>query len=371
MHSVPSITRVHLPIVAFIACGLICVVATVAKARDAASSREMSARLEEGRVFVLTARAGQVGGSVDVLMAKEGKGVRLRVTADDFPKMNHHWGLSDIPSDVEFTDGALKIELTGSGVDYKPYRTVYYVRPDIRFYVGDDLGRGINGWGRFPSASQHAFRVEVRHRSDSLEIWVDGRFLRRLPLDVAGADLRVEASETAEILKTETVGDSESRRFLPLDISVNRHQGIVSLDNLSLDSDATVGNLPLQPVALDRQVDVGLARWLRESQDSSNFYDPYYKRSAWDNLPETIIFHVPKRFYHTAHVLCVVDPDESPTMAVRIGRYRRKWDGSGATQGDKNVRIDPANPEGIRAIEQVGTVALKRRDGALWGEDAV
>ncbi|NQT86656.1 hypothetical protein HQ560_07830 [bacterium] len=199
--------------------------------------------------------------------------------------------------------------------------------------------------------------MDIRQRSAALEVWIDGRFLRRLPLDVAGAELRMEPSETAAILKVETVRDPETRRFLPLDISSNRHQGDTSLDGLSTSPDA---EFPIHAVPTKQQVDVGLARWLRQSEDSANFYDPYYKRSAWDNLPETIIFSVPKRFYHTAHILCAVDPDESPTMAVRIGRYRRKWDGSGASQGDTNVRIDPKNPEGIRTIKQAGTVEVER-----------
>ncbi len=69
------------------------------------------------------------------------------------------------------------------------------------------------------------------------------------------------------------------------------------------------------------------------------------------------MFSVPRRPYSTLHLLCAVDPADSPTMAVRLARYRQAWDGSGATQADVNVSVDPAAPENC-AVETVGTAQI-------------
>jgi len=175
----------------------------------------------------------------------------------------------------------------------------------------------MRSWAKFAPASEHVFKLELRHRGDVIKAWLDGRFVHRIPTESAGSSITFGASESAFILSVRTLPEPETSRFLPLDIGMNRHQEETTLSGLELDT--PLGNMKtlLKVAPIDRAIDVGLARWLRQSHDSANFYDPYYKRSTWDNLSETIIFRAPVRHYHTAHVLCAVDPGESPTMGVR------------------------------------------------------
>jgi hypothetical protein len=328
------------------------------------SSRCKTGRLKVGQAVIIHARTAQVGGSVRVLFAEMGQGVSLCITGEDFPSMSHHWDLSELPDDQTWTDGTLGIELTSTGSALKPYRSKYYVRPDIRFYSEEDFERGIGSWESYPPASNHLFQLELRHRRESIEMWLDGRFLRQVPVEIIGESYRVEVAGGASIVAMEASSDPETKRFLPLDLVANHHRGEVKLSALQFDGTLDNISLPLKVVSTDRQIDVGLARWLRQPLDSSSLYDPYYRRSTWDNLPESILLRLPMRQYHTAHVLCAVDPKESPAMAVRIGRYRRRWNGSGASQADTMVRIDPRDPAGIRSIEMVGTVKLDSQGAA-------
>lgn len=313
---------------------------------------------------VISGRVGRVGGSITCTFGDGSQGAQLSIRGDDTPSGNQHWHTTPIPEDAGLKDGALVMNLSGAGVPVNRVSKLYYIRPDIHFYVGEDFEEAKGAWNTFASASEHVFALECRHRGDWLELWIDGRYFSHVELQEGWSEVRITPSEGAEVLGVHAKQDPEDLLYLPVNIGANRNQGRAVLSSLALDDTLeSVSGAPLHPVALAHAVDVGLARWLRQEKDSGSFYDPYYKRSTWDNLAETIIFRVPARFYTTAHVLCAVDPAESPTMGVRIGRYRQKWDGSGMTQGDTNVRIDPGHPEGLQSIREVGSVKIAR-DGA-------
>jgi len=357
MRTAPSRCRAPAPAALLV---LLCALAVCADVGPQQPEERVLPLPAVGECYRISGRVGKVGGSVRVLFGDGKVGMMLNIRGADMPSCNHHWQLTPLPKDTAIGDGALEMELSGLGTKQPRYRKTYFVRPDIRFYIGDRFKKALDQWKSFPPASQHVFLLEARHRGSGVELWMDGRYFTRFGLQKGWDEVVVKPSEGAQILRVVTSKDPESDLFLPLDIGRTPHQGRTTLADLSLEAAApAMRKVTVAPVALDKQVDVGLSEWLRRELDSASFYDPYYRRSAWDSVPETIIFQVPRRFYRTAHVLCAVDPQQSPTMGVRIGRYRQAWDGSGMSQADTNVRLDPAAPEGVREMARVGTVKVR------------
>ena len=321
---------------------------------------------DDGELYRVVARAGKVKGQLRVRFGGDAKGAAtLTVTCIDMTYLNHHWGTSKVPKGLQ--DAGLTLLLSGVPGWKRGYRKDYFVRPDPYFYCGDDLKAAIANWDEPPPASQHWFALEI-HRNDSkLALFVDGRFYTTFPTDRAWRSIDISLTEDAEIRRVHRTQTVETHRYVPVNISVNANRGPMQVTETSIPAGVSpVAGIPVHVTPPTQHVDVGRARWLRQAQDSMSFYSPYYKRSCWDSNPETVMFSVPKRFYNYAHLLCAVEPDKakSPTMSIRIARYRRAWDGSGATQADTTVRVDPDDPVGCTAITRVGSIKAKTGRGS-------
>ena len=323
----------------------------------------------DGEVLSIVAKAGKVGGQVQLgFGGLTRKNATLAITCVNMQSRSHHWATTKLPKDLE--DAALNLIMSGAPGWKRRYQKLYFVRPDLHFYWGDDYQEALAKWQEYPPASQHQFDLRVARHGELLELSIDGRFFTRFEMDAAWKNLAVKLAEGSEVAAVYRLPSAETERFVPLDISVNPNQGAMKLAEMSLKPGLnTLAGVPVDIVAPEKHIDVGLARWLRQAKDSMSFYSPYYMRSGWDNVPETIILNVPKRFYNYAHVLCAVEPTagKSPTMSVRVARYRQAWDGSGATQADTTVRIDPKAPMGCAALEQAGTLKaqISGREQAL------
>ena len=283
-------------------------------------------------------------------------GVALTVRCQDMPKLNHHYQLSKGEQDLP--DAALAVRLSGShGWQRRRIERSYFIRPDVHFYVKENLRRAVERWPELPAASAHWFRLELGRRGERVEATIDGRYFSSFPAP-ADDEVRWSVEDGAEVRAVTTTASAETARFLPVGISRSASRGQLRLAELAMEPGLRdVAGIPMDVVPPEAAVDVGLSRWLRQETGASTFYDPYYRRSAWDGVPETIMFSVPRRFYNYAHVLCGVERSsgERPSMSVRVARYRQAWDGAGGTQADTTVVIDPAAPKGCTSLRKVGT----------------
>ncbi|MBC8443125.1 hypothetical protein H8D79_00210, partial [PVC group bacterium] len=326
----------------------------------------------DGQVLRVQACCVAVGGELRVTFgAASRKGVVLTVRCEDMPKLNHHWGMGKLEQKLD--DAALVMRLTGNhGWERRQIQRAYFIRPDIHFYVKGDLEKAIQRWAELPPASEHRFRLDFARTRDRVEVSMDGRYFSSFPVPPT-EDVQLSVKSGAEAESVTTLAASETGRYVPVDISRNSHQNDLQIVGMPLEPGAqNVEGIPMDVSPPDAEADVGLSRWLRQKTGASAFYDPYYRRTAWDGVPETIMFSVPRRFYNYAHVLCAVEDggDESPSMSVRLARYRQAWDGGGGTQADTTVVIDPDDPKGCTSLKKVGTVRAsaegKARDLALY-----
>ena len=309
---------------------LVCAMATAVgvvrgQAPGAARPEAPSARPlpEAGNVLRIEACCGKVGGELRVELGPKGPaGVALTVRCQDMPTLNHHYQLSKGEGDLP--DAALALQLTGSH-GWQPGRIErsYFIRPDVHFYVGEDLERAVERWSEMPAASAHWFQLDFGRRGERIEVSLDGRYFSSFPVP-ADAEVRWSVKDGAEVGEVTTPVSTQTPRFLPVDISRTPSRGDQPIAAMPMGSGLQdVGGVPMDVVAAGAAVDVGLSRWLRQETGASTFYDPYYRRSAWDGVPETIMFSVPRRFYNYAHVLCGVEEkgEGSPSMSVRVARY--------------------------------------------------
>ncbi len=308
---------------------------------------------QNGEMINVKARCGKVAGTIKLQFGEVKKGsVALNVKCLDMVKLNHHYAMTEVPEG--FKDAALRLTLSGThGWKKKTIDKVYFIRPDLHFYYGEDFEKACKKWAEYLPASQHFFDLSVVRKENRMELWIDGRYFTGFPVGT-WKTFNVSAVNGAEVKAVSRTKDVETARYLPLNIPVNPHRGKMKIAEMSVKSGMEdIAGIPMNVVSPDKNIDVGCARWL-----GSDRADPYYKRSSWDGIPETIIFSIPKRFYNRLQVLCAVDHSEGrgPAMGVRLARYRQKWNGPGATQADINVTIDPDEPQGCTSIKKVGTI---------------
>lgn len=303
-----------------------------------------------GKALRIQAKCGQVDGKILISIGSP-EAARLTLVGADCPAQNKDYAMTKIPKEVHLTDGAINVDLKNGP------RFSYYIRPNPRFYLDKDFEAALKQWDQHPPASEHRLTVLARRRADSVEWWLDGRYLAVTPLAADQEAIQITLSGGASLAETQVEADpfAGSDRLLPLNLKgYSLHQGTATMGPLKLDREA-LRAYRLEGAESANRLDVGRSRWLGQSADSGRFYDRYYMRGAFDGIPESLILRVPKQYYTRAWLLCTVDPDKSPWMTVRIGRYREKWDGSGMSVGDTHVKVDPQDPVGLLEIKSVGT----------------
>jgi len=356
--SASVVLQIRLP--AIVLCFASVAVACAGQAGEKPKPR-MERLAPEGQVLTIEGCTGPVGGMLTLQFGGgPGGPARLVLRTSDMVQANHHWGMTKI-SAAEAPDACISLSLTAKEAWERPVSRNYFIRPDLHFYLPDsDLYKQrLARWSELPPASRHRFRLEIARRYGRVEVAIDGRYFSSFPYRNEAEEIAITAQGGGQVLEVKTQKDAECLRFLPLDLSSNCHQGDAQLGGLSLGAGLQdLSGVPLRVTTPERHIDVNVAQWLRQEKGADEFYDHYYRRSAWDNVPETVIFSVPRRHYTAAHVLCAIrsDAPRQPTMTVRLARYRQAWDGGGGTQADTTVVLDPQHPQGCTAVRQVGTV---------------
>jgi len=334
---------------------------------EAQAAEELTRLLPEpGYRVILRGTCGKLDSGLDIDFDGSSGKSRFSLRAVSILKRLPHHSREEAPQLAEFsqifpegmTDAGLSLILTGSpGLAATAIRRIYFIRPDIIFYSGEDLEKVRASWASYPAASRHRFSLSLVRQQERLELWIDGHYFGSLG-GRNWSQVLVKQIGACELEPVLADKDSETEKYLPLDLSVHRQSGTKKvLENVVAPGWQKIFRVPFLVVSPDNYLDTGCARWLDMAVDSDRFYDPYYRRRNWDNLPETIIRSIPRRYYRKLYLLAAVDPEGSPEMAVRVARYRQTSDGAGGTQADVNLRIDPVSPENCR-VTRIGQLKV-------------
>ncbi|MCM8768067.1 MAG: hypothetical protein NC911_00030 [Candidatus Omnitrophica bacterium] len=314
----------------------------------------------DGEGFSIIGRCGQVKGGLEIILVKEKKiDVRLSLQATDLVELNHHYATSKLPEGLR--DAGISVSLNGNhGWSRSTIRFVYFIRPDIHFYTKEDFDLAVKKWEEFPPASSHQFRLSLVRKSNRVEVWLDGQYVISFFWN-GWQEMKLVSVNGGEVKQVSPVNDSETQKYLPLDLSHHKQKGQTKIVSISVaPGEKKISGIPFQIVSRENYLDTGYARLFTKFDD---YYPPYYRRSAWDGLPESIIRKVPKRYYNYLHLLCAVDESKSAELGIRIARYRQAWDGSGATQADVNTKIEPKNPVNC-VLKKIGEIKIE--GGKTW-----
>lgn len=265
------------------------------------------------------------------------------------------WGGVEDPHEVAVTDAYLQL----------PWGLKYFVRPNPSFYELKEQQELVAKWKELPSASQHIFELELKPVEGGLEFWIDGRFAGSAPRSGPLSQIALSFANGGGIQEVRWAKPTDTGLFLPVALRGYARPGAVKDWTLSLQpGDQLFGDVPMRVVKAEDSVDVGLSRLLIKQGISLD--DIYYTRSAFDGVPETIIFSVPKKQYIYAYLLCAAEElsGKAPFLTVRLTRYAPE--GRGDATADTTVVLPRRGEKPGEGVKQVGVVAASGKELPLW-----
>lgn len=251
-----------------------------------------------------------------------------------------------------------------AGTIFKGY---YNLSPSPLDYRGDERKTFLDNWDKRPQASQTPMPLDIIVNGGRFEMWLNGHYIGGGSVE-SPASLQLKLSGAA-IGKT-TTWPVPDKKFVPVDLNKNsrgRNSFTFSTPQLQPDKLQTIDSVPFQIASSDGSIDIGTSHWPRPLA-GDGFKDPYYSRSSFDFVPESILLSVPSDDYSHAHLLCAVDPDpeKAPVLTLRLSRFSGSsvWGGGrGDGIADSFIRLEKTNgkwPEGVR---EMGTIKGKDKEG--------
>ncbi len=250
-----------------------------------------------------------------------------------------------------------------------------YTRPNVSFYKDPQRIQVQGRWESFPAASTYLLAMEVRRNGASTELWADGRLLQTWAKSTALERLSLSIPKGGAIRNIQWSKDPASAfRAVPAEALHRAAAGglpgnvVVSIPA----GDAVVEGVPMRvPSGAGVLPVAGLGRLSCPSDDLVSFY---WRRSAFDALPESRIISVPLEDYAFAHVLCAAEAagDRTPSFTLRLTRYAN---GRGGAMADSLVEVPLQGPgearDGVSEnCRLVGSVSVgaggERRSLPLW-----
>ena len=249
-----------------------------------------------------------------------------------------------------------------------PWAFKFYTRPNVEFYRDDRRTQVRAIWETLPAAATHSLAMELRRTPTETELWADGRLVQQWPQSAPITQLSLSVPRGGGIREIRWTTNAPSH-FLPLAVeSFARATGAFTNAAPSLSrGDATLAGVPFRVAPTNHALAVaGLGRLACPSDDLVSFY---WRRTAFDGLPESRIISVPLADYAFAHVLCAAEADGErvPAFTLRLTRYST---GRGNALADTLVRLPAAGAPENKDCRQVGTLAYgtgaARRSVPLW-----
>lgn len=243
-----------------------------------------------------------------------------------------------------------------------------YVRPNTARYLQKDVDRMVAAWEQTPGASETALNFTLERDGAGYALWIDGHYVMRIE------DLSEARSPVKSVSLTLPAGAAlrgpvmESRRAAweglryPLVLAHGRHPaGPLAGAKLPFDGDRVIEGVPFRGVNAAHALDTGLCRENRGSYMLE--CDGFLQRSAFDGMPDALLFQVPPAIYTRAYALCAVatNPARDTQVTARLTKYVANGGRTPMAIADTTVTLPrhagdplPPNVRQIGEIEQDG-----------------
>lgn len=239
------------------------------------------------------------------------------------------------------TEGADKysgwlIRFSGLDIDY-------YMKPNFKRYRNNMVNRFIPEWERlFPEYWERNFRLDVIPDGRNCQIWLDGRYAGMIPGAKEVKSMRITGG-MGPVIQAEAYASDPASDFLTLEFP----DTIYAPDVLKKGGAALslkpgrhlIGKIPLNVLPPERSLEPARHRNMRGLYDL--VMDPYTSRTAFDSMPESMLYSVPGILYARAYVLCALDPDEQKNadLTVRLTRFGGNTRGRGGAISDNTIDL--------------------------------
>lgn len=250
----------------------------------------------------------------------------------------------------------------------------YFIRPNLTFYNKDDQYFKYKNLEMYPPASTHLFQIELVCKKNELEFWIDDRFVGNYSSGDFLKEIVIETAQDAFIKSQKWVTTPDYRTFYPIPLDKYARPGYFKNGKLSISSDLEYftqfgKDIPIQVAAAKNSIDIGVSKALT---NQTLEFDRYYNRSAFDGVPESIIFSVPKRQYINAYIICALEdnPAKAPVVTARLTRYYKLGRGTAITDTTIDLSIPPGIPGKTDTqpykITQIGDILLGLKKSPLY-----
>lgn len=240
----------------------------------------------------------------------------------------------------------------------------YHTRPRLQYrYEPNRQLQIIANWESFPAASQKFIRFELRPDDTGAQMWIDGRYAGRLDRTPKIQSLSLLLPAGGALKEMAISSAPFSRQFLALDVRQIANPGAMADAELSFGRSFRgkkgISGIPFIVADGPGNADTGVCR-----ENLGSFYlecDGYLSRTAFDGMPESLLFAVPVAQYTRAWALCALedDADKAPVITARLTKFLPgSAVGRGPAIADAAVnlpRLGEPLPEGVEPVGKVKT----------------
>jgi hypothetical protein len=247
-----------------------------------------------------------------------------------------------------------------SAVDRMPI----HVRPNTARYLPQEVARIAAEWEQTPGASETALNVTLERDGAGYLLWIDGNYVMMIE-DLSEARSPVTSVSLAlpagASLKG-PVNEGQPRAWdglrYPVDLTRASHPaGPLARAKLPFIGDRAVHGVPFRGVDAAHALDTGLCR---ENLGTYKLEcDGFLQRSAFDGMPDALLFQVPPAIYLKAHALCAVapDPGKDSQVTARLTKYLANGGRTPMAIADRTISLPASAGEPLPpGVKQVGEI---------------
>ena len=202
----------------------------------------------------------------------------------------------------------------------------YNTRPLLQYRYEPDRELAIaSNWESFPAGSQKVITLELRLDAAGAQVWLDGRYAGRFDSAAKLASFALTLPAGGAIVGEAMPDAAPDRKHLALDVRQIANPGVLATAKVNVGGkpagEHTLGGVPFLVADGAANADTGVCR-----ENLGSFAlecDGYLSRTAFDGMPESLLFSVPTAQYIRAWALCAVedDPDKVPVVTARLTKF--------------------------------------------------
>lgn len=248
------------------------------------------------------------------------------------------------------------VSLPLAGLEVAELGLRLYRRPNLAMLKPEARTALLKEWDTLPSPLSQRVSLAFRQDGDEVECRFDGGYAGALFRGSKLRSIRFIVNPGSALGQTGFESTARAAGFFPIELARQDRPGAWTAAAVALTAAPVLQRVPILPPSA-ANLDLGLTARQQAVVES------YTYRSAFDALPESFIFTVPRAQYSRAWVLCGVedDPGRDPALTARLTRFVSQGPYSGRARdclADTTVRLPRGQEQAGEGVTVVGVVTV-------------